>query len=234
MGRATTGVATQYINSKDFNPRPPWGGRHQPATCGSRKARFQSTPSVGRATLRPLQRSPAPPAFQSTPSVGRATLRGFFTRTRLKKFQSTPSVGRATARGVVKVERVLYFNPRPPWGGRPGNSSSYSGHSDISIHALRGEGDSVNSVLVHRIAYFNPRPPWGGRPLGKLGNRIKGFFISIHALRGEGDPPARLLRPLHRNFNPRPPWGGRRGVFIVQYNKRIFQSTPSVGRATIF
>ena len=59
--------------AKDFNPRPPWGGRHFiTATIFSKHIKFQSTPSVGRATFisfMPFHR----PSFQSTPSVGRAT-----------------------------------------------------------------------------------------------------------------------------------------------------------------
>ena len=56
----------------------------------------------------------------------------------------------------------------------------------ISIHALRGEGDTIAGHAVHL------------------------WDISIHALRGEGDQEA-----------------------VSKYvTKYIFQSTPSVGRAT--
>ena len=34
-----------------------------------------------------------------------------------------------------------YFNPRPPWGGRPALVLSPICLPVISIHALRGEGD---------------------------------------------------------------------------------------------
>ena len=33
-------------------------------------------------------------------------------------FQSTPSVGRATAPTKSPPAELIYFNPRPPWGGR--------------------------------------------------------------------------------------------------------------------
>ena len=101
-------------------------------------------------------------------------------------FQSTPSVGRATLAPDAKAGRAIYFNPRPPWGGRliqfrvcflePLFQSTPSvgratrsrtfhipAHK-ISIHALRGEGDE-----------YQPK-------------ELKGAdMISIHALRGEGD-----------------------------------------------
>ena len=103
------------------------------------------------------------------------------------KFQSTPSVGRATDE-LAEVQRKL----------------------DISIHALRGEGDDAETVGTGYPDNFNPRPPWGGR--------------------------------LHRNhrayalyyFNPRPPWGGRLLITPFRYDFAVFQSTPSVGRATAF
>ena len=85
--------------------------------------------------------------------------------------------------------RIRHFNPRPPWGGRHplhdielqrayifqstpsvGRATSlisqYVDLGNISIHALRGEGDDyiVFKVSKHR-------------------------WISIHALRGEGDKP---------------------------------------------
>ena len=57
---------------------------------------------------------------------------------------------------------------------------------DISIHALREEGDPV---LSHRHG--------------------AGGGISIHALRGEGDFPFRAGVLRVGNFYPRPPRGGR-------------------------
>ena len=102
---------------------------------------------------------------------------------------------------------------------------------DISIHALRGEGDARRALCGNRDKNFNPRPPWGGRPAADMSDLIRPNFnprppwggrhyveptepetatISIHALRGEGDPPVRV-------------WFS---------GSQLFQSTPSVGRAT--
>ena len=57
---------------------------------------------------------------------------------------------------------------------------------DISIHALREEGDALQTISASRPTNFYPRPPRGGR-LG-IGTRIVEVqVVSIHALREEGD-----------------------------------------------
>ena len=79
---------------------------------------------------------------------------------------------------------------------------------DISIHALREEGDLVMPQVSQQS------------------------FISIHALREEGDlfRPRRLLSG--RYFYPRPPRGGRRNALAATLIRFLFLSTPSARRAT--
>ena len=107
-------------------------------------------------------------------------------------------------------KEVSNFYPRPPRGGRPsflfrfvkielflstpsarratkGQASVYQ-HREISIHALREEGDLRN-------------PNGSRKPSG----------ISIHALREEGDPSRSTATMSPFNFYPRPPRGGRQG-----------------------
>jgi len=103
---------------------------------------------------------------------------------------------------------------------------------NISIHALRGEGDLFLVHIYTPFQYFNPRPPWGGRPETWTGVPTL-RFISIHALRGEGDFTVCFRNFTHADFNPRPPWGGRLLVDVGYSVREIFQSTPSVGRATL-
>ena len=80
---------------------------------------------------------------------------------------------------------------------------------NISIHALREEGDAATLTLRAQIANFYPRPPRGGRRQGlRRGEQVRG--ISIHALREEGD----AVRPLPRLISS------------------LFLSTPSARRAT--
>ena len=125
-----------------------------------------------------------------------------------KKLQSTPSVGRAT----------------------PDTYPAYW-QEQISIHALRGEGDGRDLRKAPPRCNFYPRPPWGGRPLRPVGAFLP-IKISIHALRGEGDDEDFVGLLATSDFYPRPPWGGRRPRRGRRTSPIIFLSTPSVGRAT--
>ncbi len=147
--------------------------------------------------------------FQSTPSVGRATKTTTSSNISNNKFQSTPSVGRATFLCRSLCSQTQHFNPRPPWGGRRLSECTECEVTEISIHALRGEGDcGVREALLTDIA-FQSTPSVGRATAHTLSFFPRGT-ISIHALRGEGDTD--YLHQVERN--------------------RTFQSTPSVGRAT--
>ena len=52
-----------------------------------------------------------------------------------------------------------YFNPLPPYGGRPSCRLLDNPQDIISIHSLRMEGDTRSHASMH----FNPLPPYGGR-----------------------------------------------------------------------
>ena len=147
------------------------------------------------------------------------------------EFLSTPSARRATILQAVRARM-----------------------EQISIHALREEGDQNAESTVQGLTNFYPRPPRGGRRDYRLVKLAK-FDISIHALREEGDhwPGAKdphygeisihALREegdprLYRNtayagnFYPRPPRGGRHGTSTPRASCIIFLSTPSARRAT--
>ena len=149
------------------------------------------------------------------------------------------------------------FYPRPPGGGRPLSASPsiwkrsaflstpsgwratlYPNRQkygiQISIHALRVEGDEGKNGDGTEGRNFYPRPPGGGRRTTYIKAKCV-RPISIHALRVEGDrglrrsirlPPVEFLstpsgwRATYTssiepddppNFYPRPPGGGRRG-----------------------
>ena len=127
---------------------------------------------------------------------------------------------------------------------------------EISIHALREEGDSTVSTANTPQSNFYPRPPRGGRP--KSYERVKkSQEISIHALREEGDSAATATKPATVYFYPRPPRGGRHTIirhlspeFKISIHAlreegdrrpridldrgNLFLSTPSARRATLF
>ena len=168
MGRATRLTASVCRKSFYFNPRPPWGGRLGSNACISSAVGISIHALRGEGDARDLERgscswhfNPRPPwggrpvaqsvaafasSFQSTPSVGRATMILSFLYLHCLLFQSTPSVGRAT---TYRLRKEKIFG--------------------ISIHALRGEGDTQKPVYNIDRKYFNPRPPWGGR-LSELEN----------------------------------------------------------------
>ena len=100
----------------------------------------------------------------------------------------------------------------------------------ISIHALRGEGDTLQLNSSSHGSNFYPRPPWGGR------RRTSARSIPLRNFYPRppwgGRPQPGLPRVYHRNFYPRPPWGGRPCWINNNVGVCEFLSTPSVGRAT--
>ena len=72
---------------------------------------------------------------------------------------------------VIRVPpRYSDFYPRPPRGGRLAERNFKIALTDISIHALREEGDGTRRQMVRGQPNFYPRPPRGGRQGRKPGN----------------------------------------------------------------
>ena len=125
-------------------------------------------------------------------------------------FQSTPSVGRATIPIRKRGVESIYFNPRPPWGGRRKLETLTTLPPSISIHALRGEGDIS----------------------GQAGTDLSPAFQSTPSV-GRATGIAFLIAWRSASFQSTPSVG--RATLVVNYDDytdTIFQSTPSVGRAT--
>ena len=104
--------------------------------------------------------------------------------------------------------RSSNFYPRPPRGGRPEAVERRHQAVNISIHALREEGDKME-FQVYAIK-----------------------DISIHALREEGDRLEEENSRQDRHFYPRPPRGGRHTAAFSMTTMSRFLSTPSARRAT--
>ena len=123
-------------------------------------------------------------------------------------FQSTPSARRATQRGGHRWIDTFYFNPRPPRGGRQLVRHRLASYCQISIHALREEGDLSPSRIGCKSNGFQSTPS-----ARRATEQVKVIFdlkeISIHALREEGDPGGPVYVVKLIDFNPRPPRGGR-------------------------
>ena len=199
-------------------------------TLFSTRFTFLSTPSARRATAQNEATRAVELVFLSTPSARRATscprrafrhrpisihaLReegdDYFTQKihNYLTFLSTPSARRATKRTVSGADCNAYFYPRPPRGGRLQHFYIFNRLRNISIHALREEGDRQRRR--QRTAHWNfyPRPPRGGRPSTKA-----------------APTPARY-------FYPRPPRGGRLAHSGLRTFNAKFLSTPSARRAT--
>ena len=191
---------------------------------------FLSTPSARRATFVPTRLLWEHFEFLSTPSARRAT--GFGAQTpsggydfyprpprggrqdsetngfRIIKFLSTPSARRATQHSRFCYV-VIQFLSTPSARRATGLGDKWFQDHQISIHALREEGDHSPASSAPMALYFYPRPPRGGRP-GCTTADGNAEVISIHALREEGDPPARRWWRCRGYFYPRPPRGGRR------------------------
>ena len=125
---------------------------------------------------------------------------------------------------------------------------------NISIHALREEGDPRTIRGSRRRLHFYPRPPRGGRRIAimnapsfpnisihalreegdwyAISHPLLTFPISIHALREEGDHAGQQLHDSSCDFYPRPPRGGRLNISGGSGDCKIFLSTPSARRAT--
>ena len=168
--------------------------------------------------------------------------------------------------------RNHHFYPRPPRGGRPQIARLRSSGSlflstpsarrattgknhrhrqeQISIHALREEGDAVRQCSRVSLRIFLSTPS-ARRATGADVDKGKGLHISIHALREEGDRlsgvPLRTLEiSIHalreegdmfpfpfpasrRNFYPRPPRGGRRRHHGARPKAHDFYPRPPRG-----
>ena len=137
--RATCRSDRSRVDTGNFYPRPPRGGRHHPPGNGQpRKNFYPRPPRGGRQGGKPHQAGNG--TFLSTPSARRATLADLGC-TITSEFLSTPSARRATSAVGFCVVALLHFYPRPPRGGRPPAHLPLAVWIAISIHALREEGD---------------------------------------------------------------------------------------------
>ncbi len=101
----------------------------------------------------------------------------------------------------------------------------------ISIHALREEGDGSGFSVVEVLCLFLSTPS-ARRATPYQQYCINRIVISIHALREEGDAALWPARLCWRYFYPRPPRGGRRPSAARRQTDPQFLSTPSARRAT--
>ena len=188
----------------DFYPRPPRGGRPQQHGGRLPLVEFLSTPSARRATISACASGPTIANFYPRPPRGGRRCPAS-SSCRPTLFLSTPSARRAT---IVKAKMTLTM--------------------EISIHALREEGDHPTVGRRNQMRHFYPRPPRGGR-LFRAHQCAEAHAISIHALREEGDAAGGCSECVQKNFYPRPPRGGRLVGFHQPFQAADFYPRPPRG-----
>ena len=168
--------------------------------------RFLSTPSARRATLLRLSFADCGTDFYPRPPRG-GRPRSRSSKTTEHYFYPRPPRGGRRPTWEDITQKVNFY-PRPPRGGRPRLDVVVPDPADISIHALREEGDARSRSSTGRPTNFYPRPPRGGRRAGVSVFLIPWLFLSTPSARR-----ATLCRPeldpAGEYFYPRPPRGGR-------------------------
>ena len=124
---------------RDFNPRPPRGGRRHKFSIGCSDGEFQSTPPARGAT-----------AFGKTIFLTREI------SIHAPREGGDPADQRGNSSPCISIHAPreggdsayynspwlpTYFNPRPPRGGRHSNPDNCRPSRSISIHAPREGGD---------------------------------------------------------------------------------------------
>ena len=188
----------------DFYPRPPRGGRRSSLMCISIYNDFYPRPPRGG---RPNSVVPMLCAITDFyPRPPRGGRRGQMEQSRSnRRFLSTPSARRATCGRCQTAHGVDISIHALREEGDGGAATDCLGYADISIHALREEGDYYQMICPGTVE------------------------ISIHALREEGD--IILQAPLTglANFYPRPPRGGRRVYKFGIVKRGYFYPRPPRG-----
>ena len=242
---------------RDFNPRPPCGGRrydkldamtvkyisiHGPRVgADSTSGQYAQTPltisihgpRVGADAHCSVQ-AVLPEISIHGPRVGADVLAGGRV-VAVPDFNPRPPCG-GRRRSPRSRRHGGDFNPRPPCGGRRSAVRPVHCGPWISIHGPR-VGADASSRLVHLywLGHFNPRPPCGGRPVTCSSPSRASRFQSTAPVWG---PTSNLTTVLTypTDFNPRPPCGGRRAIpttgnkVIGNFNPR----PPCGGRPEIY
>ena len=106
---------------------------------------------------------------------------------------------------------MLYFNPRPPRGGRRAVPADAGRWAEISIHAPREGGDAA--PLPAQVS----------------------FHISIHAPREGGDVAGVLICQWHNSISIHAPREGGDTILTTKCQQKFkFQSTPPARGATLY
>ena len=147
---------------RDFNPRPPCGGRPALVPEDRFDATFQSTSPVWRTTEKARGPRPVDENFNPRPPCGgRLDDWAESNGARIISIH-VPRVEDDCRHGDLSSEDWQFQSTSPVWrtthGRRPPTAVFY-----ISIHVPRVEDDRATPANTVWSSNFNPRPPCGGR-----------------------------------------------------------------------
>ena len=156
--------------------------------------------------------------------------------------------------GVKNFSKILVFLSTPSARRATRSSRKESQNPEISIHALREEGDALADEQIAAINEFlstpsarratrGPYDPRQQTPISIHALREEGdlcgrcsftsALISIHALREEGDSTPARRRSWLIYFYPRPPRGGRPDPGVhIEIGGYFYPRPPRGGRPT--
>ena len=125
----------------------------------------------------------------------------------------------------------MHFYPRPPRGGRPLPGRAYGLIYNISIHALREEGDGFSDFLLRIFYHFYPRPPRGGRQCSQSKRLGTKKFLSTPSARRATQCVINCVQLFKFLSTP----SARRATAYALMGSAliVFLSTPSARRATV-
>ena len=170
--------------------------------------------------------------FLSTPSARRATQSSTGQSCRNAHFYPRPPRGGRHGWESDRETIIDHFYPRPPRGGRHFRRMMMLRDHEISIHALREEGDTSRLTFFLQASKFLSTPS-ARRATALHPPESASNGISIHALREEGDGPVGAIVGASTAFLSTP--SARRatqGMYKADLLLFVFLSTPSARRAT--
>ena len=184
--RATWSAGRSRHRLWNFYPRPPRGGRPscRPGSDPAKRISIHALREEGDPQTICWD-APSTHFYPRPPRGGRRVWHCPDCNHRV--FLSTPSARRATQRNQrgQHSDDISIHALREE--GDDGVELERGRLSEISIHALREEGDASWSLMPSSESFnFYPRPPRGGRHGAGVHLALLGV-ISIHALREEGD-----------------------------------------------
>ena len=148
------------------------------------------------------------------------------------QFQSTPPARGATPSAIQSPHLFLYFNPRPPRGGRRQVYRRCLVQVSLFQSTPPARGATTRPAVLQSPWKISIHAPREGGDAPCRFPACQTVCISIHAPREGGDHPVIIHRPPRHDFNPRPPRGGRLLPVIAPSMGTGFQSTPPARGAT--